>query len=117
MDEVVTDQEEFDDHDDEYVHEDAVNFETRDEDSESEFDGIDSEDNSLPTLSCYLGKDLITKWEKHPPNKNVRVRAYNIVNHLPGVIGNAKNQTTPLECWQCLIDKNILDLILENTNT
>ena len=35
---------------------------------------------------------------------------------LPGVIGQARNATTPLEAWNCLITGEILDNTVHHTN-
>ena len=35
---------------------------------------------------------------------------------LPGVIGQARNTTTPLEAWNCLITDEISDNIVHHTN-
>lgn len=62
----------------------------------------------------YFGKDG-TKWKKQSGPLNVRTRQRNIVSHLPGVKGVAKNARSPFECWM-LFFIDILDIITENTN-
>nr|CAH7765836.1 unnamed protein product [Callosobruchus chinensis] len=64
----------------------------------------------------FIGKDKSTKWRKHQYPLNVRTRRQNIISHLPGPKGNAKNSTTPLQTFQNFIDQNIIDAIVENTN-
>jgi hypothetical protein len=38
------------------------------------------------------------------------------VTKLPGVIGQARNTSTPLEAWNCLITGEISDNIVHHTN-
>ncbi|UYV64000.1 K02A2.6-like [Cordylochernes scorpioides] len=64
----------------------------------------------------YIGKDQKTKWKKALPPKNVRTRSENIITHLPGVKGEAKNAKSILDCWNLFIDDNILECIVTNTN-
>lgn len=67
-------------------------------------------------INYYYGKNKF-KWAKIPPAPS-RTRRHNIVSHLPGVIGKAraKNPTTPLQAWECLIDEEILQTVLDRTN-
>lgn len=62
------------------------------------------------------GKDGKTKWVPFPGNRSVRTRSVNIVTHLPGPKGLAKNAKTPLECWSLFIDTNMLTDIVRHTN-
>lgn len=69
-------------------------IEKRECDSESEQAGDElSSDEVEPDADTelYLARDKITKWNKKPPRKSRRVSSYNIVSHLPGVKGCAKN--------------------------
>jgi hypothetical protein len=47
---------------------------------------------------------------------HIRLTGKNIVTKLPRVIGQARNTTTPLEAWNCLITDEILDNIVHHTN-
>lgn len=63
----------------------------------------------------FLSKDG-TKWNKHCFPKNVRTRQNNIIVRLPGVIGPAKDASTPIDCWQLFFDDATLNEIVLNTN-
>ncbi|KAK9719071.1 hypothetical protein QE152_g22868 [Popillia japonica] len=71
---------------------DAVGY--RSEDSDTIQDANSSSDtdsdNIVPAkrqrTPHFLGKDNSTKWQKHPPNQNVRTRSWNIVTCLPGTV-------------------------------
>lgn len=64
-----------------------------------------------------IGKDLSTVWMKNPyVRPNNRTRAENIVKHLPGPINKAKHAKTPIECFNLMIDDQIVEIIVENTN-
>lgn len=57
-----------------------------------------------------------TKWSRQPPSTNVRTPARNIVIHLPGVKGEAKNAKTPLEAWSRLFDNDMIHHVVSCTN-
>lgn len=42
----------------------------------------------------YVGKDKITKWRKHQYPQNVRTRSQNVIYHLPGTKGNARQASS-----------------------
>jgi hypothetical protein len=67
--------------------------------------------------SCFAGKDK-TKWGKvkSSTHTHTRRRWQNILTKLPGVIGQARNATTPFEAWSGLSSNEILDNILLYTN-
>ena len=46
----------------------------------------------------------------------MRTRSHNIISHLPGPKGNAKNARTPTETFNSFSDDNMLNMIVENTN-
>nr|XP_022907221.1 piggyBac transposable element-derived protein 4-like [Onthophagus taurus] len=62
----------------------------------------------------FYGKDG-TKWSKEAAPLNVRTRQRNIVTHLPGVLGLAKNGKTPMQCWLYFFEE-IVNVIVVNTN-
>ncbi|XP_049948062.1 uncharacterized protein LOC126456352 [Schistocerca serialis cubense] len=64
----------------------------------------------------YLGRDNKTMWAKKPPGKRKRKESHNIITNLPGVIGNAKNAKTAVECWNNIFSDEILDMIDRYTN-
>nr|CAH7712309.1 unnamed protein product [Callosobruchus chinensis] len=82
----------------------------------SETEQEDSDTIGSQRHLLFIGKDKSTKWRKHQYPLNVRTRRQNIISHLPGPKGNAKNSTTPLQTFQNFIDQNIIDAIVENTN-
>ncbi|XP_071052896.1 piggyBac transposable element-derived protein 4-like [Onthophagus taurus] len=95
--------------------EDHVEYSEHDTDTQ---ESDDSEENvaSSPTHgNYYCGKDRTTKWYKVPPPKT-KTQKYNIITHLPGCKGPAKNVTTPAESFILFFDEFVLDLLIENTN-
>lgn len=93
------------------------NVEEREEGSETEQEVSDEDEENIEENSnFYLGKDKITKWYKKPRRSRVRRRPYNIITHLPGVIGEAKSAKTPVECWNFLFTDDILNDIVKYTN-
>lgn len=74
----------------------------------------DEEDESSTRSKFYFGKDK-TKWRKQAPPLNVRTRNRNIVTHLPGILGAAKDAKSPIECWN-LFFEDIVQIIVFNTN-
>lgn len=85
-------------------------------DSESEQSGNDEADDrpaspKTKRLSILRGK-CGYKWSSDVPQKRGRRQARNLVTHLPGVRGAAKEVTKPLEAWLVLFSNNILDIVL-----
>lgn len=115
FDKVQADEVIFDD-DDEHIEEDIDEYETRDQESDTEEDLSDNEHVEIDTGPCYLGKDG-TKWRKVMPPQNVRTISHNLVTHLPGVTVRARGKNTPIDCWKCFFDEEVVDIIVENTNT
>lgn len=58
-----------------------------------------------------------TKWAKQRRNRNVRTRAENIITHLSGVQGHAKEQKTASKCWQLFLSDEMLTHIVRYTNS
>ncbi|XP_054713571.1 piggyBac transposable element-derived protein 4-like [Uloborus diversus] len=97
-DECFSDQENFSDHD-----------------SESEFSG--SESSADPDRDdTFVGRDAKTIWQKTKFRANVRAPARNIITHLPGPKGNAKNVSDVFESWSVFIDDKMINQIVECTN-
>jgi hypothetical protein len=63
----------------------------------------------------FIGKDK-AKRGKVKNSTRTRRRWQNILTNLPGVIGEARNATTPFEAWNCLITDEILGNIVQHTN-
>lgn len=57
-----------------------------------------------------------TKWEKQCKPRNVRTRQHNSYTHLPGVKQYARSVQLPLESWSKLVDDQMLNDIVTNTN-
>lgn len=80
----------------------------------------DDSGDDEPLASIYFAKDKLKntiKWKTTAPDRpNVRTRRRNIVLHLPGTKGEAKNCKTELECFNLFFDNNIIRLIVSGTN-
>ncbi|XP_050314861.1 piggyBac transposable element-derived protein 4-like [Anthonomus grandis grandis] len=96
--------------------EDAVENQLESSDTEQEISSEDDEEVEEPVVKMILGKDKITRWKLQMPVQNVRTRLHNIVSHLPGVKGAARNARSVLACWSAFFDDDILNLIVSNTN-
>lgn len=76
----------------------------------------DEEDIEPENDRYYLDKNK-TKWFKAPLQQpNVRTRSENIITHLPGTRGIAKEKRNPLDCWLLFISEEMLDDIVYYTN-
>lgn len=64
--------------------------------SESE-ESANEEENGQERGNFYVGRNNLTKWKKEIPPKNSRTRSHNIISHIPGVKGIAKNMKSELE--------------------
>lgn len=102
-------------HESDIASEDEVEEREEDSETEQEDEGESEEDNE-GIEEFFLGKDKTTKWAQKPPSAFRRARSHNIIMHLPGVKGNAKNASTVLQCWESLFDSEILELIVKFTN-
>lgn len=96
---------------------------------ELNLDEYTSDEDDLPyseRVTCFYGKpkknksgkivEHPLKWYRKPPPQNVRTAARNIIIHLPGVKGLAKNASTPFEAWNQLFDNDMLFHIVACTN-
>nr|CAI5839665.1 unnamed protein product [Callosobruchus analis] len=87
---------------------------------EGESDSDDSLDNSTSddTRNFYfLGRDKTTKWKNKKPRVNVRTRSHNIITHLPGSRGVAKQARSETECVKLFPNGDeIVNLISIYTN-
>ncbi|XP_039298418.1 uncharacterized protein LOC120354781 [Nilaparvata lugens] len=99
---------------------DEVEEQQGDSDTEQDCDKFsDDEDTTSEETdeTFFLGKDKKTKWLKKSPGSTFRrVQSQNIVTHLPGVKGNARNAKSAFECWSNLFTDDILDTIVTCTN-
>lgn len=77
--------------------EDHVEPGKQDSETEQE-DDSNEEEIKLNESGYFFGKDKVTKWHFNPKSYRIRAQAHNIIRHLPGVIKNARNATSPLKC-------------------
>lgn len=109
-DEIDTDDDSVADPD--YVE--VLEHETDSEQDEHELEDIEPSADSSTTY--YYEKNGTTKWRKEARPQTVRTRIFNIVSHLPGVIGNARNLNEAVDCWNQFFDDEIIKMIVWNTN-
>lgn len=103
---------------------DVEQTEERVGDSETEQSGDssdeeDGEENSDFFVAYQKKRGKVVnewKWKKKPLNQRRRRGRQNILLHLPGVKGPAKNISSVAGTWKCLIDDDKLNLILTSTN-
>lgn len=80
----------------------------------------DESDDNEPLGNIYFAKDKlknVMKWKRNLPNRSqVRTRSRNIVLHLPGPKGEARNTNTEIECFNLFFDNNVIGLIVACTN-
>lgn len=93
-------------------------LESRPENSDTEQDisDADTEVTEEENEEYYFGKDKTTKWTKEVRRQGKRQRQ-NVLSEQSGVRPLAKNAKTEIECWNCFITDDILELILFHTNT
>ncbi|KAL3274328.1 hypothetical protein HHI36_015730 [Cryptolaemus montrouzieri] len=90
-------------------------IEERENGSDTDQDRDSSSEEESQVHEWYLGKDKVTKRSKKHPSTKVRRGAYNVLLRLPGTFGNAREATTPYECWKCIVSPHI-SIIVKNTN-
>lgn len=100
------------DNDPDYVE---VNSDAESEQSGEDEIEIEATSVKAKRLSIVKGKNGY-KWSTDVPEKRGRHQARNLVTHLPGAKGAAKNITSPLEAWNLLVSNDILDFIVHHTN-
>nr|XP_023022184.1 uncharacterized protein LOC111510461 [Leptinotarsa decemlineata] len=117
FEEVPSDLEHFSDSEDSVANPQHENFSDHKSHSEQE---IEEQLLIQPSVGGrshlqYNSKDG-TKWNKICHTRNIRTRQENIIVSLPGVIGPAKNASSPIEAWQLFFDDNIITELVESTN-
>ncbi|KAF5283085.1 hypothetical protein FQR65_LT14102 [Abscondita terminalis] len=100
-------------YDDRSDQDEEESLEFNDHNSDSEQDISDNEVTTA-TGSLFIGKDGTSKWNKHSPRKNVRVRC--VLKHLPGAKAITKHLKTILDIWQYFIDVDMVHRIVPYTN-
>ncbi|GBO39253.1 hypothetical protein AVEN_172381-1 [Araneus ventricosus] len=64
----------------------------------------------MKMLELFSSEEGI-EWRKTEFSQNIR--SHNIVSHLPGTKGPAKDVTSPVKSWELFIHDNIIQLIVE----
>lgn len=96
---------------------DEVNNSDHDSASEQEAETL-SDENSLDEIDdreYYIGKNGM-EWYTEIPNQNVRISLCNIITHLPGPKDSGHSVRKPADCFDLMINTEILDLIKNYTN-
>lgn len=86
------------------------------QDASDSSENSDHEDEPEERNKYFIGKDKTTKWRKETPNIHIRTRAHNIITHLPGSKGIARNAKSGIECLNILLDEAIVETITRCTN-
>ncbi|XP_073520049.1 uncharacterized protein [Phyllobates terribilis] len=95
--------------------------EDKSEDTTSASDVDDSPQSRPGTTNSsqtFYGKNKF-KWSGEQPKPNIRTRRHNIVSHLPGVIGPARQlgrYCTHQSSWELLFTEDIIDEVILYTN-
>lgn len=92
------------------------NLERQDLDTDTEQEISDSEDDFSERQPTFVGKDKVTVWKKHVPNKCVKTKPSNIIKQLPGVKRIAKDLKREIDIWKYFFSKQVLNLIVHYTN-
>lgn len=118
-----------DDFDDEEDTDAEYEVEPRESDSDTEQEASDNDDydengSNTDDTNYFFGREKSkgkkplekTKWNKNPSSQRVRSKPHNLIRKLPGVIGAARMAKTPLESWSCIMDDEIMGIIVQQTN-
>lgn len=90
--------------------------EKSDSESEQSAEEEESEEpHSTKRVTVLKGKSGY-KWSTVAPERRGRHKMRNLVTHLPGPKGEARNITTPLEAWSLLLSDDILEKVVAHTN-
>lgn len=78
--------------------------------------GEDEEEETRQTSGFYRGKNRF-KWSKNPPSSS-RVRQHNIITHLPGLAGQARDKInmSEFESWKLLFPDDLIEIVCLHTN-
>ncbi|KAG5874032.1 hypothetical protein JTB14_032008 [Gonioctena quinquepunctata] len=98
--------------------------EEQEENSDSEQSDLfaskeDIEENATYFIAVQKRRNVVVnerKWQKFPLPQRRRKPTQNILMHLPGVVGDAKQANGIYETWNILIDDKMLGNIVECTN-
>lgn len=96
-------------------------------DSESEQEIVTEENESdvemeneftTANIPYFVGKEKTdkTKWYKHIPTQNVRVRAHNLVKHMFGAKAAVLNLKRPIDIWKHFFTDQMINEIVNETN-
>ncbi|KRZ83916.1 PiggyBac transposable element-derived protein 4 [Trichinella sp. T8] len=100
---------------------DSDYVEKSDHDSSSEFSGTLSSDSETEEVihersDSWIGRDRVCSWNKQELSKNVRTRPHNIYSGRKGPRSAARHAKTPCEIWSLFMTKDVIDVIVLNTN-
>lgn len=87
--------------------------------SDHESNSEQSEGEEVTTFHVgptYVGKDNVTLWNRHAPSQQRRRSVRNIVLHLPGVKGPARDAKSILEAWKLFFPDVVIEDITHHTN-
>jgi hypothetical protein len=111
------------DSDDETDDDILDNLSERSDDSETEQSGVDSGDDTTDNSEYFIAHKKVKgkvesswEWRKAPLTQKRKRAKQNILIHLPGTRGSAKNCEKVFDCWNCLIDDSMLINIVACTN-
>lgn len=80
-----------------------------------ESDEFDAEEPPATRTTSLIGKDGKYEWFKKPLERKGRAAPITLQHYLPTSRGRAANVKTPLEAWDVLFDKAIIDKIFLHT--
>ncbi|KAI4458070.1 hypothetical protein MML48_7g00011771 [Holotrichia oblita] len=126
LNELSDEEKDYDDEsDDEEEHENKDKTSEHDSDSLQEFseteehlsdeeeEGVHQNNNYFVAVDKKNNGEI--KWSKEVPNPT-RTRSHNIILHLPGSKGDARNAKSETDCLKLFISDSVISMISESTN-
>ncbi|KAI4463861.1 hypothetical protein MML48_4g00009095 [Holotrichia oblita] len=101
--------------DGDYLEESVHDSESEQETEECEDEVARNRDTDEGSVPFYLGKDGSTQWRKHCP-PTTRTKAHNLCGFRPGLLNKAASAKSVLECVECFLSENIVEVITISTN-
>ena len=105
--------------DDSDGEDDHVTFSDHDSASEQGMSDDDvniGDDSEQHSTNQYIGKDGVTICQGEKPRPNVRTRAHNIILHLPGPRGRAREIDSEVDLFELFLDNSVVKIITNCTN-
>ncbi|KAI4469607.1 homeobox-like domain superfamily [Holotrichia oblita] len=87
--------------------------ETEEHLSDEEEEGVHQNNNYFVAVDKKNNGEI--KWSKEVPNPT-RTRSHNIILHLPGSKGDARNAKSETDCLKLFISDSVISMITESTN-